>query len=372
MTEPGLIVIGSGPAGVGAAEAFRTHNSTLPVRLISADPALPYERPPLSKDFLRGETDDVALHPRSWFAERNIELVQGVELDRIDPGDGIAVIDGVRYSYTALVLATGATPAPLPVAGGEQALQLRSLSDAQRLRTAGSNAQTAVVVGAGFIGCEAAASLARRGVSVTLVAPQDVPQEKRLGKDAGEQLLRLVKDAGVHYVGGVSVDAIHDGSVVQLDSGMSIECDLVLAATGVVPNSGAAEAAGLDIEQSRVVVGADMVTSAPNIFAAGDVALAHNRRRAVGLRPNTGRMLPIRARSRVPLPQALMPSGTASRASGRASATATSSTTHGATATSRAGCCCTTTASRCGTSAPASRSGCSRSTPTMTTTSASA
>jgi 3-phenylpropionate/trans-cinnamate dioxygenase ferredoxin reductase component len=277
MTEPGLIVIGSGPAGVGAAEAFRTHNSTLPVRLISADPAPPYERPPLSKDFLRGETDDVALHPRSWFAERNIELVQGVELDRIDPGDGIAVIDGVRYSYTALVLATGATPAPLPVAGGERALQLRSLSDAQRLRTAGSNAQTAVVVGAGFIGCEAAASLARRGASVTLVAPQHVPQEKRLGKDAGEQLLRLVKDAGVHYVGGVSVDAIHDGSVVQLDSGMSIECDLVLAATGVVPNSGAAEAAGLDIEQSRVVVGADMVTSAPNIFAAGDVALAHNR-----------------------------------------------------------------------------------------------
>ncbi len=277
MTEPGLIIIGSGPAGVGAADTFRTHNSTLPVRLISADPALPYERPPLSKDFLRGETDDVALHPRSWFAERDIELVQGVELDRIDPVDGIAVIDGVRYSYTALVLATGATPAPLPVAGGEQALQLRSLSDAQRLRTAGSKAQTAVVIGAGFIGCEAATSLARRGVSVTLVAPQDVPQEKRLGRDAGEQLLRLVKGAGVQYVGGVSVDAIHDGSVVQLDSGMSIECDLVLAATGVVPNSGAAEAAGLDIEQSRVVVGADMVTSAPNIFAAGDVALAHNR-----------------------------------------------------------------------------------------------
>ncbi len=276
MTEPGLIVIGSGPAGVGAAEAFRKHNSTLPVHLISADPAVPYERPPLSKDFLRGDTDDVALHPLSWFSDREIELVRGVEVDRIDPADGFVVIDGERHFYTALVLATGASPSPLPVAGGEQALALRSLSDAERLRTASSDARCAVVVGGGFIGCEAAASLARRGISVTLVAPQDVPQEKRLGSEAGKQLLRLVEEAGVHYVGGVSVEAVHEGTSVQLDSGVTVGCDLVLAATGVIPNSGAAEAAGLDIQKSRVVVGADMATSAPNVFAAGDVALAYN------------------------------------------------------------------------------------------------
>ncbi len=276
MTEPGLIVIGSGPAGVGAAEAFRKHNSTLPVRLISADPAVPYERPPLSKDFLRGDTDDVALHPLSWFSDREIELVRGVQVDRIDPADGFVVIDGERHFYTALVLATGAAPSPLPVAGGEQALVLRSLSDAERLRAASSDARSAVVVGGGFIGCEAAASLARRGTSVTLVAPQDVPQEKRLGVEAGEQLLRLVEKAGVRYVGGVSVEGIHEGTSVQLDSGVTIDCDLVLAATGVAPNIGPAEAAGLDIRQSRVAVGADMATSAPNVFAAGDVALAYN------------------------------------------------------------------------------------------------
>ncbi len=275
MTEPGLIVIGSGPAGVGAVEAFRSHNTSTPVLLISADPALPYERPPLSKDFLRGETDDVALHPRSWFTERGIELVQGVEVDRIDPEGGYVVIDDQRHTYTAMVLATGATPSPLPVAGGERALQLRSLSDAERLRSAGSDAESAVVIGAGFIGCEAAASLAQRGVSVTLVAPQDVPQKKRLGSEAGQQLLRLVEKAGVRYVGGASVDAIHDDAV-QLNTGVSIDCDLVLAATGVTPSSGAAEAAGLDIEQSRVIVGANMATSAPNVFAAGDVALAFN------------------------------------------------------------------------------------------------
>ena len=275
MTERGLIVIGSGPAGVGAAEAFRTHNESTPVRLISADSALPYERPPLSKDFLRGETDDVALHPPSWFAERDIELVQGVEVDKIDADGGFAVIDGTQHFYTALVLATGATPSPLHVAGGERAFLLRSLSDAQRLRTAAADAQSAVVVGAGFIGCEAAASLARRGVSVTLVAPQDVPQEKRLGRAAGQQLLRLVEESGARYVGGVSVDAIHDGDV-QLSNGARVDCDLVLAAAGVVPNSGVADAAGLDVDQSRVLVGADMATTAPHIFAAGDVAFAYN------------------------------------------------------------------------------------------------
>jgi 3-phenylpropionate/trans-cinnamate dioxygenase ferredoxin reductase component len=152
MTEPGLIVIGSGPAGVGAAEAFRKHNRTLSVRLISTDPAVRYERPPLSKDFLRGDTDDVALHPLSWFSDREIELVRGLEVGRIDPADGFVVIDGERHFYTALVLATGSAPSPLPVPGGEQALALRSLSDAERLRAASSDARSAVVVGGGFIG----------------------------------------------------------------------------------------------------------------------------------------------------------------------------------------------------------------------------
>ena len=276
MGEPGLIVIGSGPAGLGAAEAFRKYNSDLPVLLVSADPAVPYERPPLSKDFLRGDTDDVALYPISWYSDHEIELVRGVEVNRVDPAGHFVVINGDRHPFAALVLANGAVPSPLPVAGGEHALQLRSLADAERLRTASSNARSAVVVGAGFIGCEAAASLARRGVAVTLVAPQDVPQQKRLGAEAGKRLLKLVETAGARYVGGVSVDALHEGTAVRLDNGVTIDCDVVLAATGVVPQCALAEAAGLDIEQSRIVVGPDMASSAPGIFAAGDVALAYN------------------------------------------------------------------------------------------------
>ena len=132
-----------------------------------------------------------------------------------------------------------------------------------------------MVIGAGFIGCEAAASLAMRGLSVTLVAPDRVPQEKRLGADAGERLLDLVTGTGVRYVGGASVAAIDDDGV-RLDDGVTIDCDLVLAATGVTPLGDLAAAAGLQMQDSRIVVGADMRTSAADVYAAGDVTFAFN------------------------------------------------------------------------------------------------
>ena len=274
MTEPALIVVGSGPAGVGAAEAFRNHQAETPVRILTADTDPPYARPPLSKEFLRGESDDVHLHPADWYAERRIDIVHA-RVDRIDPDGQFAIADGHRHPYTALILASGSTPTPLPVPGGERAHQLRSLADAQLLRERSVDSQSAVVIGAGFIGCEAAASLAMRGVSVTLVAPQGAPQDQRLGAEAGGRLRGLVTSAGARYVGDVSVEAVHDGAV-RLDNGVTIDCDLVLAATGVRPQSGLAEDAGLDVAETRIVVGSDMRSSVPNVFAAGDVALAFN------------------------------------------------------------------------------------------------
>jgi NADPH-dependent 2,4-dienoyl-CoA reductase/sulfur reductase-like enzyme len=273
-TEPAVIVVGSGPAGVCAAESFREHDSGTPVRILTADPAPPYVRPPLSKEFLRGDTDDVAMHPAEWYDERRIELIRA-RVERIDVDGRFVVIDGQRHPYRALILACGSAPIPLPVPGGDRAHQLRSLADAQRLRSDSAGADSAVVIGAGFIGCEVAASLAMQGVSVTLVAPEDAPQAKRLGPEAGERLRGLVTATGARYVGGVSVDALPEGAV-QLDNGVTIDCDLVLAATGVRPQGGLAEAAGLDVTESRIVVGADMRTSAPDVFAAGDVALAFN------------------------------------------------------------------------------------------------
>jgi NADPH-dependent 2,4-dienoyl-CoA reductase/sulfur reductase-like enzyme len=275
MDVAGLIVIGSGPGGVSAADAFRQHEPDLPVRILSADPEPPYARPPLSKDYLRGDTDDVWLHPRDWYAERRIDLRLATEVMAIDPAAHTVTAGGTVHSYTALVLACGSAPTPLPVPGGHYALQLRSLADAARLRKAASDAASAVVIGAGFIGCEVAASLALNGLAVTLVAPDRVPQEKRLGAAAGRRLQALVESSGARYVGGPSVREIDDG-VVRLDDGVSVDCDLIVAATGVAPRSELAERAGLEIQDSRVVVGADMRASAPDVYAVGDVALAFN------------------------------------------------------------------------------------------------
>jgi NADPH-dependent 2,4-dienoyl-CoA reductase/sulfur reductase-like enzyme len=162
-----------------------------------------------------------------------------------------------------------------PFPGGHRALLLRSLVDATVLRKAADTADSAVVIGSGFIGCEAAASLALRGVPVTLVAPEPLPQQKRLGGKAAARLRDLVTESGARHVGGVGVDEITDAGV-RLDNGVTIDCDLVLAATGVAPQSRIADAAGLQVRDSRIVVGSDMATSAPNVYAAGDVALGHH------------------------------------------------------------------------------------------------
>ena len=154
-------------------------------------------------------------------------------------------------------------------------MQLRSLADAQSLRDAAEKADSAVVIGAGFIGCEAAASLALRGVATTLVAPEPVPQAKRLGGEAGKRIIGMLTDTGARYVGSVSVNGLSDGAV-HLDNGVTIDCDLILAATGIAPQSALAEAAGIETSDGRVVVDARMRTSADNVFAAGDVAFAFN------------------------------------------------------------------------------------------------
>ena len=275
VTEPAVIVIGSGPAGVGAAEELRKQQADVPVRILTADCDEPYERPPLSKEFLRGETDEVSMHPPSWFAERDLELITNAPVTEIDTSARTVTAGGRRHEYRHLILACGARPRPLPVPGGERVLQLRSLQDAQRLRASSQGAQSAVIIGAGFIGCEAAASLARKGLAVTLVAPDALPQEKRLGTEAGQKLVTLVEQTGARFSGGVRVQEIRPDAVV-LDDGVTVRGDLILAATGVEPNSAQAAAAGVPVERSRIVVDAGMMTRMPGVSAAGDVALAFN------------------------------------------------------------------------------------------------
>ncbi|MGE2832593.1 NAD(P)/FAD-dependent oxidoreductase [Mycobacterium sp. SMC-4] len=276
MTAPGFLAIGSGPAGVSAAETFRGKHRDIGVRILSDDPALPYAKPPLSKEFLCGQTAELNLHSAGWFGRHEIELILGVRVERIDvAAQEVVTTGGARYPYWHLVLASGSTAVPLDVPGGERAMNLRSFADAVALKMAARHAATAVVVGAGLVGCEAASCLAALGVDTILVAPESVPLLRRFGVDVGERVAKMLSDVGVRFVGAARVAAVMDTGVT-LESGETLGGELVVAATGARPDIGLAERAGLSTRGGRVVVDAQMRTSAPNVYAAGDITLAHN------------------------------------------------------------------------------------------------
>jgi 3-phenylpropionate/trans-cinnamate dioxygenase ferredoxin reductase component len=186
--------------------------------------------------------------------------------------------DGEPVPYDALVLATGAEAAVLPIEGADhpEVLRLRRVEDALRLRERAEPGRRAVVVGSGFIGCEAAASLAMRGLAVTLVSDEPVPHEARLGADAGGRIAGWLTELGVELRLGTGVELIADGHRVHLPGSAPLEADLVLVGGGITPNAQLAEAAGLPLERGRVVVDEHMRSGRHGILAAGDVAFAHN------------------------------------------------------------------------------------------------
>lgn len=272
----GFTAIGSGPAGVSAAETFRSRHRHIPVRILSDDPALPYAKPPLSKEFLRGCPTGLELHTAGWFERNEIELIRGVTVERIDlDAREVVTAGGTHYPYWHLVLAAGSTAVPPAAPGARSALPLRSFADAVALRMAALDARSAIVVGAGLIGCEAAGSLAGLGVATTLVAPEPVPLLRRFGLDVGERIVKMLSDVGVRFAGSAGVAAIDDDGAVLI-SGERVDGDVVVAATGVRPDIRLAVGAGLDVRDGRVVADEHMRTSAGNVYAAGDIALAHN------------------------------------------------------------------------------------------------
>jgi NADPH-dependent 2,4-dienoyl-CoA reductase/sulfur reductase-like enzyme len=276
VVAPGFIAIGSGPAGLSAAETFRSKHPHIPVRMLTTDAALPYAKPPLSKAYLCGREAKLDLHSPGWFVRHNVELLRGITVDHIDLAhQEVVTVGGRRYPYWHLVLACGANPVPLPVPGAEAALSLRSFADAVILRMAARSADSAVVIGGGLIGCEAAACLASRGVPTTMVAAEPVPLQRRFGDEVGERVAKILFDNGVRFLGSTTVTAIDD-TRVRLDSGATLDGDLVVSATGVRPDPQLAEAAGLHTHDGRIVVDEHMHTSALNVYAAGDVALAYN------------------------------------------------------------------------------------------------
>jgi NADPH-dependent 2,4-dienoyl-CoA reductase/sulfur reductase-like enzyme len=275
-----LLVVGGGPAGLAAARGYRDQGGSGPVLIVSADTTAPYDRPPLSKDYLRGESDerDLPLAGPDEYAERGIELRIGCAVTGLDVAGRTAVLDtGERVDYGACVLATGSSPTALPVPTdpGADPAYLRSLDSARTLRAAAQGAASAVVVGSGFIGCEAAASLARRGLEVTVVSREPLPQQGRLGADVGERIAGWLRADGVRLVGGVEVAALTAGGVQLVDQ-PPVRADLLLVAAGVTPVTDVAEKAGARVEDGLVVVDEGMRTSLPGVYAAGDIAYARN------------------------------------------------------------------------------------------------
>ncbi len=287
--EQRIVIVGGGPAALSTARSYREAGGQASVELICGEPHLPYQRPPLTKDFLRGEADvgDLPLETEDWFAAHAVSVHRGrraVGLDR--ERRRVALDGGQELHYDACVLATGSEPQRPPVDGADDPglHTIRTLDDALRLRAAAQPPARAVVVGAGFIACEAAASLAKRGLDTVLAAPEELPQAHRLGERAGELIATLLCKAGVELRLGAELESIAPRWRVRLAGGEELAADLVLLGTGVAPRSELAASAGLDVEDGTVLVDASMHSSDAAVLAVGDIAAAEHARAGRRLR----------------------------------------------------------------------------------------
>jgi len=270
-----IVIVGGGGAGFAAANRLRQEQYQGRIVMLSSDDTPPVDRPNLSKDYLAGNaTEDwVPLRPQSYYEENGIELRTRATVARIDPkAREVALADGSRLRYDRLLLATGAEPVRLSIPGADQphVHSLRSLADSRAIIAQATETRRAVVIGASFIGLEVAAALVARKIEVHVVAPDKVPMARILGSQLGGFVRALHEEHGVVFHLEDTASAI-DGKRVRLKSGGTIEADLVVAGIGVRPRTGLAEAAGLKLDRG-IVVDARLETSAPGIFAAGDIA----------------------------------------------------------------------------------------------------
>jgi 3-phenylpropionate/trans-cinnamate dioxygenase ferredoxin reductase component len=269
------VIVGAGLAGAKAAETLREEGFDGRVVLIGAEGDRPYERPPLSKDYLRGESEREAayVHPAAYYDEHDIELRTEQIVDALDlSARELVLAGGERLGFTKLLLATGAEPRRLP--GAEGVHYLRDFRDSDALRAVLAQGGRMVVIGGGWIGCEVAASARQKGLEVTLVEQASQPLEGVLGRELGEIYAAIHRDHGVEVVTGTAVDAIEPDRVV-FAGGRAVECDHVVVGIGVAPRTGLAEAAGIDVENG-ILVDDRLRTSADSVFAAGDVANAQH------------------------------------------------------------------------------------------------
>ncbi|MFC6014279.1 NAD(P)/FAD-dependent oxidoreductase [Nocardia lasii] len=282
MSAP-IVIVGAGLAGLRTAEELRRAGYEGEVLLLGDESRPPYDRPPLSKDFMRGETHDTALRPPQFYADKNIELRLDTEVAGVNTAARtVELADGTTLAYDQLIIATGLRPRRLPDLGEVAGVHvLRAHDDAETLRAELAAADRALIIGAGFIGCELAASFRAAGVEVTLVEPQPTPLASVLGEQIGALVARLHREEGVDLRCGVGVDTLRadvTGRVrgAILTDGTDIDTDLVVIGVGSVPVTDWLTGSGLELAEGAAGGGvlADEVgrTSAEGVWAVGDVA----------------------------------------------------------------------------------------------------
>ncbi|KAB1643911.1 NAD(P)/FAD-dependent oxidoreductase [Gulosibacter chungangensis] len=280
VAKSGVVIVGGGLAAANTAETLRSLGYELPITIISEEPTLPYERPPLSKEFLLGkkEIDDAIAHDAAWYQHHNVTVVLGERVTEIDrSAHTVTLALGTVLPYDTLVLATGARSRTLPDTEAQQ-LTLRRVEDAQYIREQIPHGGQAVIVGAGWIGLEVASSARQQGMEVTVIAPGKVPLGKIMGERIGEHFAELHRKHGVELKMETKVTGVLEkaGQITGLaTSAGDVQADRILIAIGAVPNTELAEAAGLEVDNG-VVTDASLRTSDPDILAAGDVANAEH------------------------------------------------------------------------------------------------
>jgi 3-phenylpropionate/trans-cinnamate dioxygenase ferredoxin reductase subunit len=278
-----FVIVGGGLAGAKAAETLRDEGFDGRVVLLAEEPESPYERPGLSKGYLRGESpqEKLLVHPEAFYAEHDIELRTSTGATSLDLGASeVELAGGERLGYERLLLATGAAPRRLNIPGSDLAgvHYLRDVGDADSLRTALQGASRIAVIGAGWIGAEVAGSARELGVDVTMIAPESVPLERVLGEEMGAVYRDVHADHGVDLRLGSGIASFEGDervSAVRLADGATIDCEVVLVGIGVAPRVELAESAGLQIDNG-LPVDERLESAAPGVFAAGDIANAEH------------------------------------------------------------------------------------------------
>jgi len=285
MTHRTFVTVGAGQAAAVAARTLRRRGFDGRIVLIGDEPNAPYQRPPLSKEFLSGADtlDSLMLLPPAWLAKNDVEIITGAEVMRVDPASRCVDLGGhPSILADAVLFATGGRPRTLPVPGPRPGVvhYLRTIEDSQRLRAALTPGKRLVLVGAGFIGLEIASTAIALGVDVTVLEAEAVPLGRIVGPAMGAVVAGLHRANGVDLRVDAAVSALHttdEGVVVEFEDAPPLAADLAVVGIGITPNVAVAAASGLRVDDG-IVVDAQGRTSIPNVYAAGDVARRYSGR----------------------------------------------------------------------------------------------